>query len=127
MIMITIDEYMKTHNVPLIAKKEGLSFYISQWELNVCKLFKCSQYSFDDYYAAIGKRNRINDICSKCYVDEELIEKIKQIDTEFILNSSEIEINLLDRLANTEDDKNDKWYAFRLLKSRYNEWMKYLV
>ena len=123
--MITIDEYMKTHNVPLIAKKEGLLFYINQWELNVCKLFKWSQYSFDDYCAAFGKRNRINDICSKCYVDEELIEKINQIDTEFILNSSEIEINLLDHLANTDDDKKDKWYAFRLPKSRYNEWVKY--
>lgn len=126
MYMITVEEYMKINNVPKIAKKEGILFYIKQWEMNVYKLFSWDKYTYDDYYSVIGKRDRINDICNNCYVDKELLRKIKDIDSDFIKQTIEIEINILDYSSNNEDEKKKKWYAFRLLKSRYYEWSIYL-
>lgn len=123
--MITAEEYMKVNKVPLIAKKEGLVYYIKQWELNVYKLFSWAGYTYDDYYAAIGKRDRINDICNKCYVSQEFLTKIKAIDSDFVKQTKEVNINILDRSSCSESDKKERWYAFRLLCSHYDDWIGY--
>lgn len=124
--MITVEEYMSKNNIPLIAKKEGLEYYIRQWELNVYKLFSWEKYSYDDYYAIIGKRDRINDICNKCYVSQEYMYKIKIIDSDFMKQTKEVNINILNRLSSSDSDKKERWYAFRLLTSHYNDWIGYL-
>ena len=116
---------MKSNQVPLVAKKEGLRYFIGQWELNVYELFSWNRYTYDDYYAAISKRDRIEDICDKCYVPEEMLDKIKSIDFEFLKQTEETSVNLLDRASNSDIAKK-KWYAFRLLRSHYDEWIGYL-
>lgn len=121
---MTIEEYMEINKVPPIAKKEGLKFYIDQWELNVNKLFSWDKYTFDDYYAAIGKRDRINDICNKCSVEEEYLERINKIDADFMEQTESIDINILDHLSRNEDEQ---WYAYRLLKAHYDEWIDFLT
>lgn len=124
--MITVEEYMKINRVPLIAKKEGLIYYIKQWELNVHKLFSWENYTYDDYYAVIGKRDRIHDICNKCYVAQTFLNQIRTIDSDFIKQTKEVDIDILNKTFGSDIDKEERWYAFRLLTSHYDDWIGYL-
>ncbi len=124
--MITVEEYMEINTVPLIAKKEGLVYYIKQWELNVHKLFSWKKYTYDDYYAVIGKRDRMQDICNKCLVSQDFLNQIRKIDFDFIKQTKEVDIDILNKAAVSDLDKKERWYAFRLLTSHYDDWIGYL-
>lgn len=124
--MITVEEYMEINKVPLIAKKEGLIYYIKQWELNVHKLFSWEKYTYDDYYAAIGKRDRIHDICNKCFVSQDLLNQIQTIDSDFMKQTKKVDIDILNKSDESDLDKKERWYAFRLLTSKYDDWIDYL-
>lgn len=100
---------------------------IIRWSKYVVKIAEWDKIGIDDYLLYLSCRERIAELLKTEKLINEYKDLLEKSDKKFIEVTIETEKSFIRSIKTKSCNKEENWFAYRVLKSHFEDWIKYAM